>query len=99
MAAISWVKAIIGLFLTWVTFVIVSVFYGTVIAAKNLVITEVNNTGMVFFPKEINDAINSVTEAYNTGLRLLMFLVIIGFSAYIIINSIRRRVDEEVSVT
>ena len=95
MASRAWIAALAGLWAVWILFdVFTGTAYSIAAAARDKIISTVDAAGLKI-PDPINQSLHSLDTVYITGVKWVMTAIVIGFTLYVIINSMRRRVDEE----
>ena len=95
MAARAWIAGLAGLWAVWILFdVFTGTAYSIAAAARDKIIDTVSAAGLKI-PAPVNESLHTLDTIYITGIKWIMTAIVIGFTLYVIINSMRRRVDEE----
>ena len=92
--AYHWAMGIVGLWVAWVVLTFFATLTGTVWGLQNYIWDTLENNTDLVIPQPIKDAMNNVYSWFTSFWNFLALAVFTGFVIYILVNSMRRDVEE-----
>jgi len=94
LAAWHWAWGILGLWLAWVVLTFLSLLTGFVWGTNQYIQETIENNTVISIPDNWKNVISGLNSWFTSIWNIIGLIVFTAFTFYILINSMRRRVEE-----